>query len=167
MDILMPSVQVLGYIHWMVSISGLSIIRQHPPNPYSVQMFETFKEARRFKGFSIHALGVEVWRVEVHEVFISYSSQGFREISTDEDHAVKFLMPVSDNGIHGIWMNAGSSNMKGRVELTFPIEPYQYVHACSGEEQKVPRFLVRIKPISNSVIKVIVLLQCFPQRPVF
>ena len=94
MDILMPSVQVFGCIHGMVSISGLSIIRQHPPNPYSVQMFKTFKEARRFECFSIHTLGVEVWWVEVHEVFSSYGSQGFREISTDEDHAMKFLMPV-------------------------------------------------------------------------
>ena len=63
-------------------------------------------------------------------------------------------------------MDAVPSNMKGRVELTFPIDPYQSVHTCSGEEQKVPRFLVRIKSLSNSVIKVIVLLQCFPQRPV-
>ena len=69
----------------MVSIAGLSIIRQHPPNPYSVQIFETFKEARRFECFSIHVLGVEVWWVEVHEVFHSYGSQGFREIPTDED----------------------------------------------------------------------------------
>lgn len=116
----MSSVQVLRYIHGVISISGLSIIRQHPPNPYTVQVFKTLQESRRFEGFPIHALGVKVWRVEVHEVFSSYGSQGFREIPTDEDHSVKFLMPIAYNGVHGVWMDAGPSDMKGRVELTFP-----------------------------------------------